>query len=27
VVVNQEGIEVAKASACLNVYPKEKGGY
>lgn len=26
-VVNQEGIEVAKASACLNVYPKEKGGY
>lgn len=26
-VVNQNGIEVAKASACLNVYPKEKGGY
>lgn len=26
-VVNQDGIEVAKASACLNIYPKEKGGY
>ena len=26
-VFNQDGIEVAKASACLNVYPKEKGGY
>lgn len=26
-VINQHGSEVAKASACLNVYPKEKGGY
>lgn len=26
-IFNQNGVEVATASACLNVYPKEKGGY
>jgi uncharacterized protein (TIGR00369 family) len=26
-IINQKGIEVAKASASLNVYPKDKGGY